>query len=56
MGQPILDQHLQLHHGVLAHFVPSGFRHIINTDQLGFISNSITLKPGLQVLICLLWN
>lgn len=52
----ILDQYLQFHHGVLAHFVPSGFRHIINANQFGLVSYTITLKPGQQVLICPLWS
>lgn len=47
--------HLQFHHRVLTHFVPSGLRYIIDTNELGLIPHAVSFKPGKQVLICLLW-
>lgn len=48
--------HLEFHHGVLAHLVSSGLWDIVDADQLGLVSYTITLKPAQQVLVCLLWN
>lgn len=48
--------YLEFHHGVLAHLVPSGLWDIIDANQFGPVPHTITLEPGQQVLISLLWS